>query len=643
MINKPYISADQSIPEMTWIALLLGALLSVVLGAANMYLGLYAGMTVSASIPAAVISMGVLRGILRRGTILENNIVQTMASTGESLAAGIIFTLPAMVIAGVWVDFDFWTVTLVALLGGILGIIYMIPMRRSLIIEDTTLKYPEGTACAEVLTSGEGERSGLRDIVIGMFVGGILKFFISAVGLVKGTVEGAFRLANTSFYAGSDVSAALIGVGVIVGYNIGMLMFIGGALGWLIGIPLLGLFSGGYEGSPLDFAWDLWSTRIRYMGVGAMIVAGIWSIFKIRHGILAGFHEVIGAFKKHDDHAIARTDLNMATGHLGIIFTLTAIGVGLFAWKLSSSISISLLSIIVVMVLAFFLVAVASYICGLVGSSNSPVSGMTICALLCTASLFYLLGISGTFAIMMTLLISGIICCATCTSGDISQDLKTGYLVGATPRKQQWAEIIGTIVPIFFFAPILTLLHHAYGIGTNAPGSLKAPQAALFASLTKAIFGEETMPWDMITVGALLAISLVAADAYLENRGSTFRLYPMPVAVGIYLPFSLSIPILIGGLIERTIRKFHHKTSFTAPNHDSGKGTRIAVLLSSGLIAGEAMMGILVALMIALLSYTGSSVSLPIEIPFPAWVQTILSLGVLAMIVTLIVKKTRTE
>ncbi|MFC1852492.1 OPT family oligopeptide transporter [candidate division CSSED10-310 bacterium] len=634
MSQDPYIAPHQNIPEFTWQAILLGIILAIVLGAANCYLGLYAGMTVSASIPAAVISMGILRGILRRGNILENNMVQTLASTGESLAAGIIFTLPALVIAGVWSGFDFWTVTLVSLFGGILGIIFMIPMRKSLVVDEKMLKYPEGTACAEVLKAGEGERVGMGEIALGMITGAVLKFFISGVALFKGTIEAARRLSGSIFYFGSDISAALVGVGAIVGFNISILMFTGGAIGWLIGIPLLGYLEGVGPGKSLDVAWDLWGTKIRYIGVGSMIVAGIWSIVKIRHGIVSGFREVFKPYNKEEQKAALRTELNMSNRHIIAILAIVAISMFAFYLLTLKSIGLTIVSVILIFILSVFLVAVASYICGLVGSSNSPVSGMTICALLVTALVFYLMGVTGTFAILATLLVSGVICCATCTAGDISQDLKTGLLVGATPRKQQWGEIIGAVVASLFFAPILALLHNAYGIGTNAPGSLKAPQAALFASLAESIFGEKEMPWIMIGIGIVLAIVNVALDEILEKKKTNFRMYPMPVAVGIYLPFSLAIPIVAGGLIELVIRR-------RAPRQkkNAAPGMRNVILLASGLIAGEALMGILLALFIWCNEMFLWKIDLPINLTLSEGVITGLTIAAGGIIIAILARK----
>ncbi len=573
---------------MTWVALLLGAVLSVVMGAANVYLGLYAGMTVAAAIPAAVISMAFLRVVLGRSSILENNIVQTMASTGEALAAGVIFTVPALLIVGAWQDFQFWSTTLIVMLGGLLGLVFMVPMRRALIVDRPDLVYPEGTACAEVLKVGERGGAGATLIGFGMLAGGLFKLAVSAVRVVQPTVEAAVTSGRSVFYAGADMSVALLAVGYIVRLEIAILVFAGGAIGWVIAMPLLG---GVLSGEPaLDAAGRIWSSQIRYLGVGAMVVGGLASFWSVRRGIVSGLQS-LGAVGRGvgRDAAVVRTERNLGINWLATIFLLTTIATMVFYNMLVGSVAIALLATVLMVVASFLLVAVATYIAGLVGSSNSPVSGMTIVALLFSAAVMLGLGVSGDSAILATLGIAGVVCCATCASGDVAQDLKTGLIVGATPAKQQIASIIATVVPAFFFAPILTLLHHAYGIGTGEPGSLRAPQAALFASLTSGFFGTGTLPWLMIGIGAAIGLALLAVDALLQRSGSRFRAHVMPIAVGMYLPFSLAVPILAGGLIANTFAK----------GQDAESGTDNGVLFGSGLIAGEALVGIVVAGFIA--------------------------------------------
>jgi len=559
--------------ELTIRAVILGVILSVVMAMANTYLGLYAGMTVSASIPAAVISMAILRGLMRKGTILENNIVQTAASAGESLAAGIIFTIPALIIIGAWKEFNYFTTFIIGTLGGILGVIFMIPMRKVLIVEKKELKYPEGVACAQVLEAGDRGGTGAKLIFLSLLGGFVYKFLSSALGLIKGTIEGAVRIGKSIFYAGSDLSVALLGIGYLVGFNVSVLVFIGGFIGWVIGIPIYSALHPA-TGHPLDIAWTLWSGKVRFIGVGAMIVGGIWSIINIREGIKRGLQGIFRTFEEHTE--------DLERKHLLPILALTIIGVFFVYLMILKHPGITLLATISMVIASFFFVAVSSYIVGLVGSSNNPVSGMVISSLLFSALIIGLSGIRGIEAMIATLLVAGVVSCATCTAGDVSQDLKTGYLVGASPRRQQIVQILGVLSGALVIPFVLKLLHHAYGIGTGKPGALQAPQASLFASLTKGIFSKGMgLEWDMITAGIILGIFIILIDLLLKKKHSDFRLHIMPVAVGIYLPFSLSIPILLGGIISRFAR-----------NKENG------TLISSGLIAGESIAGVVVAGMI---------------------------------------------
>ena len=595
----PYVPANQVIPEFTVKAVVLGILLGIVMTAANTYLGLYAGMTVSASIPAAVISMGILRGVLRKGTILENNIVQTIASAGESLAAGIIFTIPALVITGVWTEFKFWPVTLVAILGGMLGVLFMIPLRRALIVEEVELKYPEGLACAEVLEVGEKGGSGIWYVFTAMIVGAVFKFLGTGINLLKGSVEGAARFGKTSFYVGTDISVALMAVGYIVGFNVALLIFIGGAIGWIFGIPIFYLVSGFPEGatSALDAMHATWNSHIRFMGVGAMVAGGIWSIIGVRAGIVKGVKGAIEGYKGisagGEKAERTQTDMNLKGILAGLIPTIILVFV-LYIW-LTGHAGIGIVSGIAMVIMAFFFVAVSSYIVGLVGSSNNPVSGMTICTVLFTSALLLLFGMKGESGILAALGVAGVVCCAACTAGDVSQDLKTGYLVGATPSKQQFAQVIGVLVPAFIIAPILTVLHGSYGIGIQVKEGvefLKAPQAGLFAGITQAMFTpDKTLPWGMVLTGLIIGIAIIALDEFLKRGNSGFRTYVMPVAVGIYLPWALAFPIMIGGIASWITAKM-------VGAEKAKESVHRGVLFSSGLIAGEALVGVLIAFII---------------------------------------------
>lgn len=578
--------------EFTWLSVGLGLGIALIMTAANVYLGLYAGMTVSASIPSAVLGMAAYR-MLGRREVLGANIVQTLASSGESLAAGAIFTVPALVLVGAWQDFRFWPTTLIAMTGGLLGIAFMVPLRRLLIVESPQLTYPEGVACAEVLRSGAGgAKGGVAWLVKGFALGGGFKLLSSGLGLVNGTLEGAARLGGRIFFLGSDLSPALLSVGFITGLGVASQVFLGGALAWLLGLPLLRPGAGLAAAAPLDAAWGLWSGQIRYLGVGAMVAGGLWSIFSIRKGIFQGLGSLLLSYRRESAARPARTEADMPGRVLLVLLAVCAALTAGIYYSLLRSPGLTALTTVLMLAAAFVLTGVSSYIVGLVGSSNNPVSGMTISALLGTAGFFLLLGLKGDNAILATLGVAAIVCCAACSAADCSQDLKTGYLVGSTPKAQQYAEVLGAVAPAFVIAPVLSLLHHSYHIGTG----LKAPQATLFASLAGGLFGKGSIPVGMIGIGMGIGIALIAADAWLKARGAKFRLHPMPVAVGMYLPFTLSVPILLGGLIRWAgHRALARRAGAAAAEDAEDELSNAGVLLSSGLIAGESILGVALA------------------------------------------------
>ena len=582
------------LPELNLRVIVLGLLLSVIMGSANVYLGLKAGMTVSASIPAAVLGMLALKYFSRMSgtsnSILEANQIQTAASAGESLAAGIIFTMPALILIGVWQSFDMYLTTVIAFTGGLLGILFMIPMRQVFIVKnEDNLQYPEGLACASVLEAGQdgAESDSAVSIIKGALVGGAFKGLISFAGVLKGSLETAMLSGSRIFFFGSDISPALLAVGFIVRLNVAVLIFIGGSIGWLIGIPLLG---GGleYVSHPADGAWVLWSTKIRYVGVGAMVIGGIASIFKVRKGLIDAIQILRKTQISSNQTNTPLNEQNISAKTINIFSIIAIILVSGVYFYITSNVAIATVTTIIMIVMAFFFTAVASYIVGLVGNSNSPVSGMTITAVLFTGGMLYIFGFSGTEGMLATLGVAAIVCCAACTSGDVCNDLKTGQLVGATPYRQQTMQIAGVAVASLVMAPIMQLLHE------NTPGGiggreLAAPQASLFASLAKGFFGDGVLPWNMVLIGCGLGIIILIIDSIFESKDSNFRLHLMPVAVGIYLPFGLSTPILIGGLIAHFILS-ENKTK-EKPDSILQRG----ILLSSGLIAGESLMGILLA------------------------------------------------
>ncbi len=576
--------------ELTFRAVVLGLILAVVMGAANVYVGLKVGLTVSASIPAAVMAMLVFKTLFRSSSILEANQVQTCASAGESLAAGIIFTMPALVLIGYWTDFDMFTVTAVSFTGGLLGILLMIPMRRVFVLNSPELPYPEGIACAAVLEAGQasesqaGEASAARGLILGGLLGVVFKIGAGLFEVIQDNIAGAIARGGRIFYYGSDVSPMLVGVGFIVRLNVAILIFLGGAMSWLIGIPLLGR-----AGEFTDYdegAWTLWGTEIRYVGVGAMVVGGMASIWTVRRGLVEAVRELRGASGR-----VATDDTERDLPSSIIVF-LTVLCVALISfvyWRFTNDAGITALATVGMLIMSFFFAAVASYIVGLVGNSNSPVSGMTITAVLFTGGMLWLAGYEGMQGMVATIGVAAVVCCVACTSGDVCNDLKTGQLVGASPFRQQIMQVLGVAVASLVMAPVLSTLHEAYTIGSP---ELAAPQAGLFASLARGFFDpspESALPWSRLGVGAGVGLVILVLDAMLKARGSKFRLYLMPIAVGMYLPFGLATPILIGGLIAHWLGRGAKTEAETTERMHSG------VLFSSGVIAGEALTSIALA------------------------------------------------
>lgn len=625
--------------ELTARVVVIGLVLSVVMAAANVYLGLKAGMTVSASIPAAVVGMLILRGLFKNGTILEANQVQTAASAGESLAAGIIFTMPALLLIGAWESFDFLTTTIIAFTGGLLGILFMIPMRQVFVVDNDELPYPEGVACAAVLETADRSGGGKHDamqVVIGGSAGAVFKLCVSFLGVVLGTLEGAIGVGTSRvLFFGGDISPALVGVGYIVRLNVAVLIFIGGALGWLVCIPLLPELNGllewfgdllgvaglaqpvPHEETATETAWTIWSTRIRYVGVGAMVVGGIESIVRVRHGLVRAVSELRKRMTRKDTEGIEETDRDIPSA---AILGFSALAIALVAgtyYQFTGEAGITAVTTVIMVVMSFFFVAVASYIVGLVGNSNSPVSGMTITAVLFTGGLLYVFGFAGMDGMLATLGVAAIVCCAACTSGDVCNDLKTGSLVGASPRRQQIMQIAGVLVASLVMAPVLQLLHEAYTIGSR---ELSAPQAGLFASLAEGFFGDGELPWGMVGIGAVLGVLILVVDGVLARRKSSFRAHLMPVAVGMYLPFGLSVPILLGGLLA------HHRAAGEKDAKELDRKMHSGVLFASGIIAGESLMGVFIALLAA-----AQVTQLELGVPGLEIITAVAALAVLAL------------
>ena len=579
---------SKALPEITPKAVVLGILLSIILAGANAYLGLFAGMTVSASIPAAVISMGVLRAF-RNSNILENNIVQTAASAGESLAAGVIFTIPALVLMGVWIDFDYFEVAKISAIGGVIGVLFTVPLRRALIVE-AKLKYPEGVATAAVLQAGEESRStdskdqsgGLVTIGIAGVVGSIMKLCQQGLGMWHAAIEGAVVVRGSIFGLGTDLSPALISVGYIVGRNIGILVIAGGLISWVIAIPIYSAIHG-FEGDSMDAAWKIWNSEIRYLGVGAMVVGGIWSLIKLAKPLYDGIHASLLTLKKSGtgtETPLAERDFPI--NYVGMALAVLLIPVFLLYFNIVHHAGIAVLLAVVMMVFGFLFSAVAAYMAGMVGSSNNPISGVTIATILFSSLLLLLLlGENSDVGAPAAIMIGAVVCCAAAIGGDNLQDLKTGHIVGATPWKQQVMQIVGTVSAALVLGLVLDILHTAYTIGSP---TLSAPQATLMKSVADGVFNGN-LPWTMVGFGAIIGVIIILIDIRQENMGSDFRVPILAVAVGIYLPIELTVPIFIGGMIA------HLSEQSGATDMMKKRG----LLMASGLITGEALMGILVA------------------------------------------------
>lgn len=579
---KPYIPADKVTPEFTVTATIMGVLLAIVFGAANAYLGLRVGMTISASIPAAVVSMGVIRVIMKKDSILESNIVQTIGSAGESLAAGSIFTLPVLFLwakDGLMDAPSLITIFLIALCGGILGVLFMVPLRNALIVkEHGILPYPEGTACAEVLLAGEKGGASAKTVFAGMGLAAIFKFVVDGLKVIPGVVTAPIRALKTEISA--EVYPALLGVGYICGIKISSYMFAGGIIGWFVLIPAIAVFGGDmilYPGTDTianiyaaGGASAIWSSYIRYIGAGAVAAGGIISLVKSLPLIVTTFVDAVKGMKGGKADSCLRTeqDLNIRFIGIGILVMVIAI------WLLPV-IPVTLLGAILIVVFGFFFAAVSSRMVGLVGSSNNPVSGMAIATLLFATMCLKLTGDDGVHGMSGAIAIGSVICIVAAMAGDTSQDLKTGYILGATPKKQQIGELIGVIVSAFCIGGVLMLLNSAWEFGTP---ELSAPQATLMKMIVEGVM-DGNLPWALVFIGVFIAIAI-------EILGISV----LPVAIGLYLPLELSSTIMIGGMIRWFVDK---RSKENEGNKEAGSG----VLFCSGLIAGEGLVGILLAIL----------------------------------------------
>jgi putative OPT family oligopeptide transporter len=644
--HRPYIPASTTLPELTIKVFVIGILLSFVMASANAYLGLFAALTVSAAIPASVISMAVLRFFKRRN-ILENNLIQTTASAGESVVAGIIFTLPALLMLGYWKSIGIVETMVIAALGGSLGVLFTIPLRRAFIV-DAKLLYPEGVATVEVLKSGEKGGTGIGYILLAAITGAVYKFMGAGLALWNENARFARRLGDTALYAGGTLSPALIAVGFIIGLPIAVLIFAGGVIGYVIAAPLY-LATHAWpvdaSGIPLTAINAIDQARgsyVRFIGVGGMAAGGVYTLFKLRHALVRGVRSGMDAYhairsQGKDTRQRTERDMNMRTVLLTMVLFAVPLSV-LFSYFVTDHFRnpglwwVGVVLGLVMLAVAFLFSAVAGYMAGVVGSSNNPISGTAIGTIIFTALVLVAMGVPGDVGAAATILIGGTVAAAAAIAGDNMQDLKAGHLLGGTPRNLQIMQMVGTIAASLVIPFILILLDQAYGLGLRPacdpsdaanynpndsfclshPNPLQAPQASLMKAIAQGIFGSG-IPWDAFWIGVAVAALIIGFDKILEWRGARFRTPVLAVAIGIYLPFELATPIFLGGLVAWGARRWFlrglaaREPKTTAVHREAQAESRInrGVLFASGLIAGESLVGILIAALIVSTGQTG--------------------------------------
>ena len=613
---QPYIPADKIVPEFTVTSVLIGLILAVVFGAANAYLGLIVGMTVSASIPAAVISMGIIRVILRRDSILENNMVQTIGSAGESLAAGAIFTLPALFLWAEEGKIEFpsiLTIFLIALFGGVLGVCFMVPLRQALIVEEHgTLPFPEGTACAEVLLAGEEGGSKAGTVFKGLGLAAFYKLVADGLKLFPSEIGYAFKS-----YAGSQIGIqvlpSLAGVGFICGPKIASYMFAGGTLSWFVLMPLIALFGGDaviFPGTkPISSLapGDLWGSYIKYIGAGAVAAGGMISLIKTFPLIIRTFKQAMASMSRKHSNSSLRTERDLPMP----LLLGTIVVIAILIWIIPTF-PVSPIGALIVVIFGFFFASVSSRMVGLIGSSNNPVSGMAIATLIIATLVLKATGTVGTTGMVGAVAIGGIICIVAAIAGDTSQDLKSGFIVGATPIKQQIGELLGVVVSALSVGFVLYLLNEAWGYGTE---DLPAAQATMMKMLVEGIMNAE-LPWGLILTGVFIAIAV-----------EILKVPVMPFAVGMYLPFSLSAGIMAGGAVRFIVERIKGTDKEKKERTDRG------VLFTSGLIAGEGIVGILLAVL------TVFEVNIALDFSLPQILSLVIFIGLLLILFRQCMKK----
>ena len=607
-----FIPAEKTIPELTVKAVLVGMILAVIMGSANAYLGLYAGMTVSAAIPGAIMALALLKPL--KGNILEVTAGMMGAAAGEALAAGVIFTIPALVVLGAWESIHYVETTLIALIGGILGVLWMVPLRRALIVK-TDLPFPEGIAVAAVLTTAVGSEEGGGEstssiwMPIGAILAGIIKFTQVSLNVFRGRIEKVISVGKYSvsgkttegfFYGGSAASPALLGVGYIIGPRISSFVFAGGILGWVIVTPLIILSTGmpAEAETPLQGFYYIWGEYVRYIGVGAMVVGGLYTIWKLRNNLIEGIKEAVIGLRGGKVKTKKRTDTDLEFKKVFLAIGFLVIPIFLIYVWLSQMYAVSAFMAVLLILVAFMASAIAGYMAGLLGSSNNPISGVTVAVLLFVSILMLAFGATGTQGMAIVIGMAAVVCCAAAISGDVLQSMAAGEMIGSTPYRQQLAEMFGIIAAAPVLGMVIKALDSAYGIGSV---DLPAPQAFLMAGIVKGVIGGE-MIWPYVIAGAFLALVLILMDIPV-----------LPVAIGTYLPFSLSIPIFVGGIVRAVVDRIIAKKEPSSNDEEISdwemairkhgvtakeRAHRAGLLFTAGLIAGEALMGVIGAFLI---------------------------------------------
>ncbi len=613
---EPFVPADSDMKELSVKAIVLGVIMAIVLGAANAYLGMKAGLTVAATFPAAVVAMAALR--IFNGTILEENMARTTASVGEALIAGAIFTIPAFVISGVWEELRYWESTAIMLIGGVLGVLFVIILRRSL-VEEADLPFPESVAASEIVKAGQGGQTGAVYVFSAMGLAALWELFKNSNGLymVKDYVRDFFPMASSKInmlgkeisYGGGFLfespaaSPALIGVGFIVGMRVSAVLFAGAVSGWLFLVPafvflnpdLGNLLETG--SSWVDISMEVWMRQVRPLAVGTMIVAAFYTLYNLRSALVTGIKKAlrdIAASKSGGDEKVSRLEIDLDFKKVIITIGATAIPLFLLYHYFSGSIGGSVLLTIVMIIVGFLFAAVAGYLVGLVGSSNNPISGLTLSSLLIAALLMVGIGVTGNQGIMAVLGVAGVVCCAAGIAGDMMQDLKVGHILGGTPWRMQIGEIIGVVAAALVLIWAMIVLDQVYHIGSE---NLPAPQAGLMALMARGIVGGD-MAWPLVLAGMFMAFGLILVKAPS----------PMLVAVGMYLPFHSTAAIFVGGIIKWFLESSLRKNNATDAQKTKAENT--GVLLSSGLIAGESLTAVILAFVVAGVSLSDGTFNL---------------------------------